>query len=154
MPEFDFNTEIPLGRTRDLLAEQKPSAASSLLSDAYGWAMDNKLAAAAAVGVAALGGYALFRGGLGNVGAKADALGAGQRFAAQEAPALGGRMLGRQAAPVLADDAFSMGQRALSAPLHEIPTFAPTLRGDFLPKSAVRLADQLEAKLGLRFLGK
>ena len=67
MPEFDFNTEIPLGQTRDLLAEQKPSAASSLLSDAYGWAMDNKLAAAAAVGVAALGGYALFRGGLGRL---------------------------------------------------------------------------------------
>lgn len=53
-----------------------------------------------------------------------------------------------------AGDAFAMGQRALAAPLHEIPTFALTLRADVLPKSAVRVIDNFEAKTGLKLLGK
>lgn len=94
MQDFDFDTEIPLGRNRELLSEQRQSGVSNLLADAYGWASDNKLAATAAVGVAAVGAFALLRGGIGNV-AKAvssDALSTGQKFIVQDASVLGGRI--------------------------------------------------------------
>lgn len=229
MPDFDLGAEIPLGKPRNLLEEEKPSAASRLFSDAYGWAAENKLAAAGTVALAAAGAYALLRGGVGNIaarGAAADVLGAGQRFVVQDASVLGGRIavnsaesLGARAlatessgarfalpqarmserpiavgtakpgaseifvaeggdlggrivarqtaappgdfaartvarqAPA-ADDAFTLGQRALSAPLHEIPTFAPTLRGDFLPRSVVQTLDKFAEKTGIKLLGR
>jgi hypothetical protein len=218
MQDFDFNTEIPLGPNRDLLTEQKQAGISNLLADAYGWAADNKLAAAAAVGLAAASAYALLRGGIGNAAkaSSSEALGVGQKFVVQDASVLGGKIgvnaserfspgvaaaiaegrpivgtsitsleslitngqrtaasAGKNSAefvvaeggelggrimakPIAAasDDAFAMGQRALSSPLHEIPSFEPTLRGDFLPKSAVRVIDNFEARTGLKLLGK
>ena len=145
LEERDLQQPMQLGQME--LLQNKPSAASTLLSDAYDWTMDHKLAVGAVVGLAVLGagasrlvsqsraamaefygapGVNTVESGASRIGLKAP----GESGLVAKTPtgdllpavSIENSVLKKPGLTVDNSDA-AMGSRALNAKLHEIPTF-------------------------------
>lgn len=134
MPSDELYNVVELTRTEKLLTDpSQQSAASKLLSDSYDWASNHKVELGIAAGVAALGilgGRALINNsrkamaefyGPGPELARVTATPSAPRFVVHDDAILGGRI---GVAPDASKLAVGPSDRALNAPLHEIPTFS------------------------------